>query len=493
MSGLPPSDTPEPARKAGLARPLLPVTLVALALITLAIVAVSIDRQMVVLAREITNVADPFRAAVRETQTSLALETAGTRGYLLTGDSGFAAGHREARARRQAAAARLLVIARRTDPEIRALADTLSALLVPADATLDSLYSGRITRQDFVARLPAQQRRLEGVMATLTQIGVAVNRATAARFARLQRALRRTVILSLILVVITVGASIQVTRLGLSYRRLAVEAQHARAEAERRRIESERIAESRARLVRGFTHDVKNPLGAADGYLDLLESGYIEPDEGVRGARRTVRAALSLIEDLLTLARAESGEIAIRRAPFDLAEVTRQALADARPHAISKGIALNLELPDALPRLRSDRERVRQVLDNFISNAIKYTDGEVVTVRVRTWSELNGDIDRTWAQIDVCDTGPGLTPEQSALAFQEFRRLDTATGTEGTGLGLAISRRVAEALGGEVLLESSVGVGSTFSLRLPVEWETPDPVPTYGGDASEVAESRAVT
>jgi signal transduction histidine kinase len=127
-------------------------------------------------------------------------------------------------------------------------------------------------------------------------------------------------VITVLLVILTVAASVQVTRLGLSYRSLAVRAQTAREESEaarheteRRRIESEQMAESRQRLMRGFTHDVKNPLGAAAGYLDLIELGSIDPIEGVKRARRTLKSALSLIEDLLLFAHAEAGEITIRR------------------------------------------------------------------------------------------------------------------------------------------------------------------------------------
>ncbi|HSJ32585.1 MAG TPA: ATP-binding protein [Longimicrobiales bacterium] len=454
-----------------------------LSLLTLAALAIVVDQHLAELGDDISDVASPVRTAVREIQVELALETAGTRGYLLTGDSSFVRGHQRARTARKEAVARLQAVAPRAEPELRELVAQLDVQLRPADAALDSLYGGQLSRDEYVARLPTQQLRLEAVVATVRQVGAVVSEGTFRRFAHVRTVQQRALVITVLLVVLTLAASVQVTRLGLSYRSLAARAQTAheeseaaRHEAERRRIESEQIAESRARLMRGFTHDVKNPLGAAAGYLDLIEHGSIDPKDGVKSARRTLKSALSLIEDLLTLARAESGEITIRRAPLDLRAVARAAVDDARTLATSKGLSLAVETPDALPPLESDEARIRQVLDNLVSNAIKYTPSGAVTVTVRMCSDGQLPGAAPCARVDVCDTGPGMSPEQQRLVFEEFYRLDSSSGIAGSGLGLAISRRIAAALGGDVVVASQVGTGSTFSLLLPGNWiATPDP------------------
>jgi signal transduction histidine kinase len=457
-------------------RPLLPVTLVVLSLLTLTALAIVVDAHLAELGEDISDISSPARSAVREIQVSLGLETAGTRGYLLTGDSAFMRGHQRARAARKEATAQLQEVATRAAPELGDLVALLDMQLRPADAALDSLFSGQLSREDFVARLPTQQLRLEAVMGTVRQVGAIISQGSVRRFEHVREVQQRALVITVLLVVLTVAASVQVTRLGLSYRSLAARAQTARAEsdaarheAERRRTETERIAESRARLMRGFTHDVKNPLGAAAGYLDLIEHGSIDPKDGVRSARRTLRSALSLIEDLLILARAESGEITIRRVPLDLRAVARAAVDDARPLATSKGLRLSIETPDALP-LESDEIRIRQVLDNLISNAIKYTPSGAITVRVLACRDGRLPGARPCARVDVCDTGPGLSPDQQQLIFEEFHRLDSSAGISGSGLGLAISRRIAAALGGDVVVASQVGTGSTFSLLLPGDW-----------------------
>lgn len=255
---------------------------------------------------------------------------------------------------------------------------------------------------------------------------------------------------------------------------LAFRKVHLLADAERKRDELERVMESRATLVRGFSHDVKNPLGAADGFLQLLEAGTTgqltdKQEESVRRVRRSLRAALGLIEDLLDLARAEAGEIEIRWVPVSARDAASEVGEDHRAQAEEKGLTLDLVLPRQFPVIESDVVRVRQILGNLISNAIKYTPkgGHVwVSVGIRAGGDAPGP--GRWVTVDVSDTGGGISEEQQKVLFQEFARLETSAGERGTGIGLAISRRVARALGGDVTAKSDVGVGSTFTLWLPL-------------------------
>lgn len=244
-------------------------------------------------------------------------------------------------------------------------------------------------------------------------------------------------------------------------------------ETERRRVELADVMESRARLVRGFSHDVKNPLGAADGYLALMEEGI--PNhlsdahrESVSRARRSIGTALGLIEDLTALARAEAGRIDVKRQPVDVCDIVREIADEYRARAETDGLSMVVDAPDEFPALESDAARVRQILGNLLSNAIKYTDDGGITVRVALRDDARAPRAGRWVAVDVRDTGRGIPVEQQKLVFQEFRRLENAGETTGAGIGLAISQRIARALDGEITVESQAGRGSTFTLWLPL-------------------------
>jgi signal transduction histidine kinase len=256
--------------------------------------------------------------------------------------------------------------------------------------------------------------------------------------------------------------------------RLLLREQDARAEAERRRDELERVTESRARLIRGFSHDVKNPLGAADGYLHLM--GLMnhltdQQQERVGKVRRSIKAALNLIEDLLELAHAEAGTIEVHRAPTDVRAVAEEAADEYRAQAEAERLSLTIELPDTFPVIESDAGRIRQVLGNLLSNAVKYTERGGITVKVKVCEGEKAPGPGRWIAVDVSDTGPGISKQQHPLLFQEFHRLETAGGKKGAGIGLAISRRIAQALDGDMSVASEVGKGSTFTLWLPTSSE----------------------
>ncbi len=242
-------------------------------------------------------------------------------------------------------------------------------------------------------------------------------------------------------------------------------------ESEGRRRDLERVIESRARLMRGFSHDVRNPLGGADGFLALLQEGIggmlpaAQMDKITR-ARRAIARSVHLLEDLLTIARAEAGQIDVRWGPTDVLETVREVAETYRVQAAAKGLDLGIFLPGDLPPVRSDADRIGQVLSNLLSNAVKYTDrGRIdVTVAERAGTPTTDPGD--WITIEVRDTGAGIPPEKRHLLFREFTRLDPA-GRHGAGVGLAMSRMIAEALGGRLTASSEPGAGSVFTLWLP--------------------------
>lgn len=246
---------------------------------------------------------------------------------------------------------------------------------------------------------------------------------------------------------------------------------HSREEASWRQEELERTIASRAGLIRDVSHDLKNPLGAADGYLGLLEDGLMgelgeKQREGIARARRSIRSALALVHDLDERAQAEAGHIELNPGPLELQEALVELVGSFRDRAKARRVELRTACPADLPVLVTDGQRVRQVLSNLLSNAIKYTpEGGMVSVEAFASRDAEGDTPLQ-VSVSVRDTGPGIPPERQQEIFRELSRL-TAGEFPGAGLGLAISRRIARALGGDIHLESEPGRGACFTLSLP--------------------------
>lgn len=270
--------------------------------------------------------------------------------------------------------------------------------------------------------------------------------------------------------------------LAIDNARLYREAEMARGRAERRAEEAERqhrdlerVMESQARLVRGFSHDVKNPLGAAAGYVQLLEAGVTDsltPEQVVSMKRigASIRSALGLIEDLVDYESGKLGTLDIEWGATNVTDVVTELAEEYDAQVAAAGLALEVEVSEGPPVIQSDRVRIRQILGNLISNAVKYTDEGRISVGVGRRSGRPAQRPGEWVVIGVKDTGRGIPKDKQHLLFQEFARLEPGS-ESGAGLGLAISQRIAEGLGGTVTLESEEGQGSTFTLWLPLRRE----------------------
>jgi signal transduction histidine kinase len=276
-------------------------------------------------------------------------------------------------------------------------------------------------------------------------------------------------------------------------RRLARNADRRRAEAEAALAEAARADEARARLMRGVTHDVKNPLGAARGYAELLEMGVkapLHPEQAplVEGIVRSVDGALAILADLLDLSRAEAGGLTIERVRVDLTDLVASAVDDHRASAEAAQHDLRYDRSKQALTVYTDPARVQQILGNLLSNAIKYTPSPGrIELRV---AEVDGDtVNRAglWATIRVADDGPGIPATLREAVFDEFTRVSDRSAIKGHGLGLAISRRIANLLGGDITLEEPTAKGAVFVLWLPCRDEEPAPafrdVSVVGGSA----------
>lgn len=244
--------------------------------------------------------------------------------------------------------------------------------------------------------------------------------------------------------------------------------------------ERKAVSQSHERLVRGFTHDLRNPLGAADGYLSLLELGVFGEMptaqlETVSRARRTIATALALVSQLLDIERARAGELIIERARVDVVRLTQDCLEDFRPAAAARRQTLTFEHPggDEALTVDSDRTRVRQILANLVSNAVKYTPpGGRIIASARVAEDGEAPCEGRRVALTIADNGPGIPPERQRLLFREFTRLDPSA-AEGSGIGLAISQQIARALGASITFQSTPGAGSTFTLWLPCSPQSP--------------------
>ena len=230
--------------------------------------------------------------------------------------------------------------------------------------------------------------------------------------------------------------------------------------------EAERVKEEFFALV---SHELRTPLTAILGYVELVLGEHAHEDaadeEQIRYLQiveRNAHRLLRLVGDLLFAAQVESGSLLLEPGIVDLPQITREAVEAARPRAEDAGILLSAKI-ESVDACVGDRDRLAQVLDNLISNALKFThaDGRV-EVRLTT----EGDD----ARIDVADTGVGVPADEQARLFDRFFRASNATSraVPGVGLGLMIVRAIVVAHGGEIEVSSEVGVGTTFTVRLPL-------------------------
>ena len=247
-------------------------------------------------------------------------------------------------------------------------------------------------------------------------------------------------------------------------RTLAEEAHWQLALKNKELVEADKLKDEFVALI---SHDLRTPLTSIIGYVELVLDEDVDPpldDERrtyLKVVARSSERLLRLVDDLLFVARLQAGRLVLETTPIDLAEATSQAVDEARPHAELKGLAISFLGDTAVP-VEADRGRIFQLLDNLISNAIKFTpDGGRVDVRVLRTAD--------GAVLEVTDTGIGLAPDESERVFERFFRSERASNRQipGTGLGLFIARAIAEAHGGTISASSSQGEGTTFRIELP--------------------------
>ena len=230
------------------------------------------------------------------------------------------------------------------------------------------------------------------------------------------------------------------------------------------KAETERIMQQRERLLLTITHDIKAPAASIAGFIDLL-SEYVDQPKAVgylQNISGSAKHLLQLVSALLDYHKLESGKAERHEVSFTPAVLISECVAQMQPLAMEKKLKLATDVQVTESMLcRSDAFRIKQIVNNLVGNAIKYTDKGEVRVGV--------SIANRQLSISVKDTGCGMTPDELQTVFNAFTRLPGAQGKEGVGLGLTITREIVTLLGGEINVQSTKGKGSTFTVSLPVK------------------------
>ncbi len=228
--------------------------------------------------------------------------------------------------------------------------------------------------------------------------------------------------------------------------------------------ELRQLETTRKEFVTNVSHELRNPLAAAKLMVETLEAGALEDPPAARDFLRRLNGEIDrmagLVEELLELARLESGQTALHLTPLDIAKLLAEVRDYFLPRAEHAGIQLNLELEEDLPWIVGEEQKLRQVMDNLLDNALKFTP-------VGRQILLSAASRPRYVDVSVIDTGPGIPPEHVPHVFERFYKVERSRHNEGSGLGLAIAKHIVLAHRGQVDVRSMEGEGTEFTVRIP--------------------------
>jgi signal transduction histidine kinase len=246
--------------------------------------------------------------------------------------------------------------------------------------------------------------------------------------------------------------------------------------------------QSQRDFLANVSHELKTPLTSIRGFAQAIADGAAGDAESIRRSASIIQEEAErmqrMVDELLDLARIETGQLAMRRAPLPLRDVLRGCVERQMLRAQKAGVSLSIDAPDDLPAIQGDGDRLAQVFTNLLDNALKHTPGSgrvSISARVMTGSSV-ARRGKPWPgaiEVSVTDTGPGLPPEHLSRIFERFYQVDKSRARSASGgslgLGLAIAKEIVTAHGGSIHAESMTGLGAKFVVRLPIEPSAPLP------------------
>jgi signal transduction histidine kinase len=437
---------------------------VLLSLAALIVIPWRADRGLQPVRRDANRMTDEGRRLVTLIHLHMAQEGSAVDDYVDDRDTGTMRRFRLADSSKEAAYAQLLPLVAKLDDTTR----TRMARLLE----LERRWHAAVETELFAAQAPAGQRHgpvqeaiYDSMLVAAAELDGAIAQSARHRrdlIAAQEQGQQRTSVLLGLLGLAAAAVTWWLSRRTHTY---------ALAAEERRAALAEAVA-SRARFMRGVSHDLKNPIHAIDGHAQLLEDGLRGPltpeqQDSIARIRRSARSLMALIEDLLELARAESGQLAVKLDRVVLRDVVHEAVEEHRAAAEAAGLTLVHPDDKSETILVTDPARVAQVLGNLLSNAIKYTPagGRIEVMTDMLARRDAGDGARL--AIHVADDGPGIPADKYEEVFGEFTRLSNGD-KPGAGLGLSIARRVARLLGGDITVSGGKSGGARFTLWLPL-------------------------
>lgn len=234
------------------------------------------------------------------------------------------------------------------------------------------------------------------------------------------------------------------------------------AELQQARVVAEQANQAKSRYITGISHELRTPLNSILGYAQLMDNNVDVSSENKNAIKVILRSGehlLSLIEGTLDIARIEGGKLQFDIKSLRFPQYIQQIISMFELQALNKGLKFEYEISSDLPRIvRADHKRLSQILINIIGNAVKYTQEGAIQLRFNHAREF--------LSIEVEDTGPGIKQSELDKIFEPFVRGSAAQGVGGTGLGLTISKLLTELMGGVLHVESQVGKGTIFFVRL---------------------------
>ena len=250
----------------------------------------------------------------------------------------------------------------------------------------------------------------------------------------------------------------------------------------RAKEQAESANAAKGRFLANMTHELRTPLNAVIGYSQLLqemcqERGVPDLAPDLRRIERAGEILLHMVNQVLDYSKSEAGKVQLVAEDFRVEDVVEDVIGTVAPLAVQNGNRLTVRAEDQPIRMRTDQARFRQSLMNLVANACRFTrDGEVRVELARETAGGEPEPD-DWVVVSVRDTGIGISPEQQRGLFQAFTQADASTTRKygGTGLGLAISRKMCRLMGGDIAVESELGKGSNFIMRIPARMPAPEP------------------